>query len=433
METERMTTDKINSLQGLETVDAGTVHDGIFNREAIEQLSRSMNEPTWMLAKRLRAWTVYCEMPRRTENTVLSASKRFDGHGVRFEELQGPLRSETTVHRNRISDALISKGVIFSTLTDALKDHSELAEKYFMTKSVQINENALTALHAAFWNTGSFLYIPKNVAVEIPIENTITKNSNTDLLFPHTLIIAEEGASVTVIETSRSETEDRPAFVNGVVEIFAGPGAVVRYISPQIFGENVHYTTFKKAVGRKDSTVNWYEIGIGGIFSQSDIQLILDEQGSTGEMLGIYFPRGHQEMEYRTLQVHASPNTKSNLLFKGALQDAARTIFRGVIQVHKGAQRTDAYQANRNILLSSDAHADSIPVLEIEANDVRCTHGATVGPIDEEVLYYLMSRGLSRGEAKRMLVIGFLVPVIDKIPVEAIRDEIKGYIESRIH
>ncbi len=178
--------------------------------------------------------------------------------------------------------------------------------------------------------------------------------------------------------------------------------------------------------------MNWHEIGIGSKISQSNIRLILDESGATGEMLGVYFPRDHQQMEYNTLQVHAAHHTKSNLLYKGALQEKAKTVFNGIIQVHKGAQRTDAYQANKNILLSNDAHADSIPTLEIEANDVRCTHGVTVGPIDEEVLYYLMSRGLNRDEATRMLVVGFLVPIIDKIPVEKTREEVREHIESRI-
>ncbi len=425
-----MTLEHGNTMTGQETIDATAVAFGIFNREEIERLSRIRNEPAWMLAKRLRAWTVYCEMSR--ESTASSVSKRLDVSQMKLEKLQGPIWTDAPVVRNDTPASLLPQGVISSTLSEALRDHPDLIEKYFMTGCVRINENALTALHAAFWNVGSFLYVPRNVKIDVPIGNIIVKDKGNDVLFPHTLIIVEEGAMVTFIETSRSTAEDGQAFVNGVVEIFAGSGATVSYISPQFFGENVYHFTFKKAIGKKDSAVHWCEIGIGGRISQSDIQLILDEQGATGELLGIYFPRGHQQMEYRTLQVHASPHTKSNLLYKGALQENSKTIFHGVIQVHKGAQRTDAYQANRNILLSSGAHADSIPVLEIEANDVRCTHGATVGPIDEEVLYYLMSRGLSRSEATRMLVIGFLMPVIDKIPVTAMREEIQGYIESRI-
>jgi Fe-S cluster assembly protein SufD len=425
-----MTLEHENTMTGQETIDAATASFGIFNREEVERLSRRRNEPAWMLAKRLRAWTVYCEMPR--ESTASPVSKRLDVSQMKFEELQGPIWSDAPVVQNDTPASLLPQGVISSTLSEALRDHPDLIEKYFMTGCVRINENAFTALHAAFWNVGSFLYVPKNVKIDLPIENIIVKEKGNDVLFPHTLIIVEEGAMATFIETSRSTAEHAQAFVDGVVEIFAGSGATVNYVSPQFFGENVYHFAFKKAIGKKDSTVNWYEIGIGGRVSQSDIQLILNEEGATGELFGIYFPRGHQQMEYRTLQVHAAPHTKSDLLYKGALQEKAKTIFYGVIQVHKGAQRTDAYQANKNILLSSGAHADSIPVLEIEANDVRCTHGATVGPIDEEALYYLMSRGLSRSEATRMLVVGFLVPVIDKIPVTEMREEIQGYVESRI-
>jgi Fe-S cluster assembly protein SufD len=430
MENRRMTLEHENTMTGQEIIDTAAAGFGIFNREEVERLSRSRNEPAWMLAKRLHAWTAYCEMPR--EGAASPVSKRLDVSQMKLEKLQGPILSDEPAVRNDTQASLLSQGVISSTLSEALRDHPDLIEKYFMTDCVRVNENAFTALHAAFWNLGSFLYVPRNVKIDIPIENIIVKAKGNDVLFPHTLIIVEEGAMVTFIETSRSTAEDGQAFVSGVVEIFAGSGATVNYISPQFFGEDVYYFVFKRAIAKKDSAVHWYEIGIGGKISQSDIQLILDEEGSTGEMLGMYFPRGHQQMEYRTLQVHASPHTKSNLLYKGALQEKVKTIFHGVIKVHKGAQRTDAYQANKNILLSSGSHADSIPVLEIEANDVRCTHGATVGPIDEEVLFYLMSRGLSRSEATKMLVMGFLVPVIDKIPVTAMREEIHGYIESRI-
>ncbi|MGD0339422.1 MAG: Fe-S cluster assembly protein SufD [Bacteroidota bacterium] len=415
-----------------ETINTANTAYGLFNREVIERFSRDRNEPPWMLAKRLRAWTIYCEMPGQVGNMALPPSRRLDIRELRIQDFSGPLLENTESIRNAAFSDLFHQGVIFTTLSEALHNYTELVEKYFMTECVRLNDSKFTALHAAFWNTGSFLYVPKNMKIDVPIENNIFTGSREDILFPHTLIIVEEGASVTFIETSHSDIEDKQAFVDGVVEIIAGPGATVNYISTQLLGNNTYHFAFKKATAKKDSTVNWYEIGIGSKISQSNIQLILDESGAAGEMLGVYFPRDHQQMEYNTLQVHASPHTKSNLLYKGALQEKAKTVFNGIIQVHKGAQRTDAYQANKNILLSSDAHADSIPTLEIEANDVRCTHGVTVGPIDEEVLYYLMSRGLKRDEATRMLVVGFLVPVIDKIPVEKTREEVREHIESRI-
>lgn len=414
------------------TIDAATDAIGAFSREAIERLSHEQNEPAWMLAKRLRAWTLYCEMPGQVGNSTLPISRRLDLRDVRLEDISELPRQnsvDTSVDKGKDGQ---QEGVIYLPLSEALQKNTALIERYFMTECVQVNDSKFAALHAAFWSEGIFLYVSKNVKMSIPIENPLSMDPANGASFPHTLIIADEGASVTFIDSSWSETVKKPAFMNSVVEIIAGPGATVNYISSQLLGENVDYFTFKKAVGKKDSTVNWYEIALGGRISQSSIQLIMDEEGAAGEMFGIYFPGNGQQMEYDTLQVHAAPRTKSNLLYKGALQGNAKTIFNGIIQVHKGAQRTDAYQANKNILLSSDAHADSIPTLEIEANDVRCTHGVTVGPIDEEVLYYLMSRGLSREEATRMLVVGFLVPVIDKIPVLKTRDKIREYIESRI-
>ena len=415
-----------------DTIDAATVAFGVFSREAIEKLSRERKEPAWMSAKRLRAWTLFCEMPGQSGNPTLPVSRRLDLHEIKIQELTSPSRTNRVEVPKNFVNEFQRQDVIYTSLSEALQKYPELVERYFMSECVQINDSKYAALHAALWTDGIFLYIPRNVKLTVPIESSLCIESGDDAAFPHTLIIAEEGATVTFVETFRSGNGNRQVVVDSVVEIFAGSDATVHYISQQLLGDTTYHFAFKKAVAKKDAAVNWYEIGIGSKISQSDIQLILDESGASGELFGVYFPGGDQQMEFDTLQVHAAPSTKSNLLYKGALQNKAKTIFNGIIKVHKGAQRTDAYQANKNILLSSDAHVDSIPTLEIEANDVRCTHGATVGPVDEEVLYYLMSRGLDRKEATRMLIVGFLVPVIDKIPVEKIREEVLGYIESRI-
>jgi Fe-S cluster assembly protein SufD len=246
------------------------------------------------------------------------------------------------------------------------------------------------------------------------------------------MIIAEEGSSITFIDTQTSPTMNNQSLVNGVVEIFVGERAQVKYITIQELGRNVYHYVFKRAMMKKDSVLEWYEIAFGGKVSKSIVQTILEEAGSQAKLFGLYFPEDNQQMQFDTMQVHVSPQTSSDLLYKGALRDKSRSVFEGMIKVNKGAQKTNAYQANRNMLLSDDSRADSIPKLEIEANDVRCTHGATVGPVNNDQLFYLMSRGLSKEEATRLLVVGFFSEVVDIIPIQDIKDSLLNHIEKQI-
>ncbi|HLX11913.1 MAG TPA: Fe-S cluster assembly protein SufD, partial [Bacteroidota bacterium] len=334
--------------------------------------------------------------------------------------------------RADIDQELRTKGVIFCELATALKEHESLVQKYFMSTNVQLNENKLVALHGAFWNGGTFLYVPKNMSVELPFQSFFLFDRDSASYFPHSIIVLDEGSQATFIDTHASQTLAGQALSNGAVEMFVGERANLNYVSLQEYGKNVFQYSLKRAIAKKDSNTTWCEIGLGSKVSKSNIEAVLDESGAFVTLLGMYFPTGDQQMEFDTLQVHAAPHATSDLLYKGALRDKAHSIFEGLIRVNQGAQKTNAYQANRNMLLSSQSRADSIPKLEIEANDVRCTHGATVGPINDDQLFYLMSRGLPKEEATRLLVTGFFAQVIDRVPVADIRERLLHHIETQV-
>jgi Fe-S cluster assembly protein SufD len=250
-------------------------------------------------------------------------------------------------------------------------------------------------------------------------------------LFPHTLIVAEPESRVTYIEESLSATLEGLALNCAAIEVVARRGSRVRVATLQEWGRHVFHYSLQRARVKRDATVSSLVVTLGGRLSRVEVQSALEAEGGTSEMLGLYLADGDQHVDHSTLQLHMAPHTNSDLLFKGALRDRARSAFAGLIKVFKGAQRTDAYQKNRNLLLSPDARADSLPNLEIEADDVRCSHGATIGQVDELQLFYLMSRGLQRIEAERLLVRGFFEEVLARVPLPLLKEQIRRAVQRR--
>jgi Fe-S cluster assembly protein SufD len=235
-----------------------------------------------------------------------------------------------------------------------------------------------------------------------------------------------------VVDVFSSDTEDRESLCSSVVEIEARRGATVNYISLQQWGRNVHHFQTQRFTGHRDSTVRSLAVNLGSSFARTQVESVLKGEGSFSEMLGLYFADSDQHFAQRTLQSHSALHATSDLLYKGALKERSRSEYSGLIKVEPGAQGTDAYQANRNLVLSSDAMARSIPQLEIEANEVRCTHGATVSPVEEEHLFYLMSRGIDRVTAQKLVVFGFFGDVLDRIRVPAVRDGLSQAIAAKV-
>jgi Fe-S cluster assembly protein SufD len=293
-------------------------------------------------------------------------------------------------------------------------------------------DDKFTAHNAASWRNGLLVRVPKGVVIEQPLYVRIANSIDGGSLFWRLLVVAEEGSRFTLIEEYSSSSPDLAAYSNAAVELFVERGAKLEYVSLQnLSRETWHFATHHARV-EQDAELDWVAGGFGSKKGKTRIQNDLAGQGATSRVTGAYFADGEQHLDYDTFQEHIAPHTTSDFAFKGALRDNATTVWRGMIRVEQTAQRTNAYQENRNLLLSSEAHADSIPGLEILANDVRCTHGATLGQVDRDQLFYLMSRGLSRSEAERLIVRGFFQDVLDRIELEPVREALADALEARI-
>lgn len=429
-----------------------------FTREAVEALTTAKSEPEWVREWRLAAWETFDALPwpkrtdeewRRTDFKALKLDRLapFVGAGEKVDSLAGVLtvaeaagvtnegeRAGVSVQRDAsdvftdLNDDLAAQGVIFTDLDTAIREHGDLIKQHFMTQAVPVGFGKFEALHAAFWQGGAFLYVPKNVTVELPFRSFTVGTQAGASIFTHTLVVLEENAEAFFVDAYHSETRDGQAFASGVVELLLGKGSKLRYVQVQDWGRNVWNFMTERAVIQKDATLNSLHVTLGSKFTKNSIGSHLRGENSLAEMLGIFFADSDQFFDHHTWQLHESPYATSDLEFKGALRDQARSVYSGLIKVEEGAQKTDAYQQNRNLVLSREARADSIPNLEIGANDVRCTHGATVSQVVEEHLFYLQARGIPRTEAQKLIVEGFFRPVIDRIPVE----EIQGFLEGAI-
>jgi Fe-S cluster assembly protein SufD len=307
------------------------------------------------------------------------------------------------------------KGITF----EAFDDHPRLGELVGATEK-------FAAHNAALWEHGLLVVVPKGMQLEQPLYVRIAGAT-----FWRLLVVAEPSARFSLIEEYAS-TGDEEAYSNAVVELFVGDGAKLEYVSLQNLSRQTWHFAAHHARVERDAELDWIAGGFGSKRGKTWIQNDLAGQGATSRVTGAYFADGEQHLDYDTFQEHIAPNTTSDFAFKGALRDSATAVWRGMIRVERDAQKTNAYQENRNLMLSPSAHAVPIPGLEILANDVRCTHGATVGRVDREQLFYLMARGLSRSEAERLIVRGFFQDVLDRIDLEPVREALAEALEARI-
>ena len=329
-----------------------------------------------------------------------------------------------------LNPELIQKGVIFTDLITAEREHPELVAR-MIGQTVRAEEGKFAALAASLAQNGIVLYVPKGVAVEQPL-NSLLWGPGADLAhLSHILVWIDDGASVTYVHEAASPDENRPALHAGIVEIKVGDHASLRFVELQSWGRHVwNFSHERVSVGR-DGNLDWIFGAIGSRLTKNFSELDLVGEGATGRMSGFYFTDGNQHLDHDTQQNHLAPHTTSDLLFKGALKGNSRSVWQGMIYVAIGAQKTDGYQANRNLILSPNARADSIPGLEILADDVRCTHGATVGKLEQEPLFYLKSRGIPEKEAERLLVEGFFDPIMQRIPFEGVRARFQQAIHEK--
>jgi len=335
------------------------------------------------------------------------------------------------IERDVISDQLKKRGVIFQSLERAMVEHTELFRKHFMSQPTILGSAKFAALHQALVSSGTFLYVPRGVEIEQPIEIFHWLNGENASVFPHLLLVTDELAKVTVIEHFRSVNEHAPGFACGVNDLVAGPGAKVTYVCAQNWAENVVALQMNTTTVDHDASAMSLNLHLGSRYSRFESLSRLIGEGGRSDLLAVAVAKHQQEFDARTLQDHISPHTASDLLYKNALDDRARTIFGGLIRVEPHAHFTDAYQKVRNLLLSDDAEANSMPGLEILADNVRCTHGATSGQIEEDQMFYLRSRGIPTKVAQRLLVTGFLDEVIQRLDQPAIAEHLHRLIEDK--
>src|SRR5216110_1941279 len=442
-------------------------HDSIVLDEAIESGStnvprailsgptRSGNFPDWFHDQQAAAWKQFQALPNPTRKDqawrfsnvgvldlspfkfggILGDSDRAAilGQSRGLDEVAARLifAGDQLIERDVISEQLKKRGVIFQPLERAMVEHVDLFRKHFMSQPAVLGSARFAALHKALVSSGTFLYVPRGVEIELPIEIFHWLHGENASVFPHLLLVTDELAKVTVIESFRSLDRQAPGFACGVNDLITGPGSKVTYICAQDWGSNVVALQMNTTIVDHDASAMSLNLHLGGKYSRFESLSRLIGEGGRSDLLAISVANGTQEFDARTLQDHVSPHTASDLLYKNALDDRARCTFGGLIRVEPHAHFTDAYQKVRNLLLSDDSEANSMPGLEILADNVRCTHGATSGQIEEDQLFYLRSRGISTKTAQRLLVTGFLDEVIQRLNHEAIGGHLHRLIEEK--
>jgi len=341
------------------------------------------------------------------------------------------IQHNSEVATTHLAPELAAKGVWFGDLDRAALERPELVEPYLHTL-VPTDRSKFTALHGAFRTGGTLLYVPRDVRVELPIQTLTYLDAEGAAIFPHTLLVADRGSEVTFIDRYVSPDVER-ALSDAVVEIVALDASRVRYVALQEYGDGVQHLSVQKAHVGRDAHVKSLAVAFGGSVARAEADTVLLGDGGSSEMLGVYFGDGEQHIDHRSVQDHVGSRTSSDLLYKGALRDRSNAIYTGTVILEHGAHGCDAYQTNRNILLSETAKAMSVPNLEILTNDpTRCGHAASVGPVSDDELFYLMSRGIPRAEAERLIVFGFFAEVLDRVDIPEIRDSLVATIEAEL-
>lgn len=425
--------------------------------ELVERISELKNEPEWMRSKRLQALDLFEELPMpnwwQTDFSGLRLedlqSYRVDGPGESSsEEADAFFRTASAIdqlsgyisQRNAeaqvqyLDEQLKEQGVILMDLDTAVREHGDLVQKYFMTDCVRADENKFTALHAALWSGGVFLYVPKFVEVKLPFQAQFWLDRGMSGLFEHVLIIMEDGSRISFVETvaSASDEQGNP-FHNAVVEIYCGPGAEINYAPIQALHEGAINYTARRALLAKDASINWYTTELGSKLTRSDNQSILNEPGGRADMKAIFLGTGKQHLSIESNTTHAASNCWSDIVTKGALADQAVSVFNAVTDIRNDATGTKTYQRGNTLLLSDEARTNAIPGLYIKEHDIEgAGHAATMGKVDPEALFYLRSRGIPEAEALKIFVHGFLDEVLNSIPLESVRQDIINLIDRKL-
>lgn len=424
-----------------------------FSQAGFESFVAQRDEPDWVRDQRRESWGLFSEMDwpsRRAEEWLRTDIRLFHlnkfqlpGEGTSTDTAPPALLAEgVTLAGQSVSldsrpssiefnEQWAKKGVLFGSLDDLLKEHGDVIRPHLMQRAFDARYDRFAALHAACWSGGTLLYVPRGVVVEEPF-HALSAISDGGADLGHTLVILEEGAEATMMAETASVSADGSGLHCGGTELIVSPGANLRYVNLQNWGRGVWHFAHQKALVDRDASLQWTIGALGAKLAKVNQHVQLVGAGATAQVNGVMFTEDKQHLSYHTLQHHQAPSCRSDFLYKAALQDKSRTVWRGTIKVDPKAQKTDGYQRNDNLILSSKARADSIPGLEIEADDVRCTHGSTSGRVDEELIFYAQCRGFTRKEAIRAIVAGFFQKVFDRITIESVREALGHAIARRV-
>jgi len=427
-----------------------------WTRADVMALSAALDEPDWLLEARLKAWDVYEALPmptlndeewRRTDyrglrwqeaGNLLDAQAGLDAvPAVNLEPLVGAGEGGSQVFVNgrllhcECAETLAARGVIFQDLNSAAREHGALLREHLLTKAVRATDGKFAALHAALWTHGALLYVPRGVAAELPF-HVVMYSNQAGASLGHVLVVLEENAQATLqVEYASAAAQGHSAWI-GATELLLDKAANLTFVSLQDWNRATWEFSHQRARIERDASLDWVLGVMGGRLTKAFLELDIDGQGGNGRMSGFFFADDRQMFDLDTQQNHNAPLTNSDLLYKGAARDHARTLWQGMIKSLPGMQRIDGFQACRNMLLSDEARMDAIPGLEIEADDVMCSHAATFGTLEEAPLFYLMSRGIPRPEAELMVIKGFFDELLERVPFERVRERLQSAVETKI-
>jgi Fe-S cluster assembly protein SufD len=435
-------------------------------RERVDDLALRNGEPSWLKDSRLGAWELYLQKPlptvrdedwRKTEVESLDLSvltsacelkaaaaphtwSTLDSAIAKLGKPAGLFVDDYSQTQSKfvsIEKEVEKSGVLFMPIKEMLEKHGALAEKIFAKTSAAAKDDKFTLMNKALFNTGYVLYVPAKVVVEAPFVSAVNVvASSSQAIFPRLVVVAEAGSQVNLVNVFSSTTKagesGSSTLVNSLLELHIGPQAHVTLVTVDDLSGDVFAVNRVTSRLHKDSNFFMTTAGLGGRQIKSDIETIMVEPGSNSDIRGVVLGDGTEHFSYNTIQEHACPDTTSNINFRVALKDHSASIYQGIVKVDKIAQRTNAFQSNKNLLLGTEARADSIPKLEILADDVKCSHGATVGPVDKEQLFYLTCRGLSAPEAEELIVLGFFAQILDGITVKGAAEWVGELVADKI-
>lgn len=423
------------------------------NAEGLNQLSKQRQEPAWLTENRLKALELAAnlELPKLEKMRI----ERWDiqNYGTAKESAQlaslaevpasiqelvnGQESGSLLIQRNsgvvytKLAPELAEKGIIFTDLQTAAKEHEELVKAHLHT-AVKADENSVTALHAALWNGGIFLYVPKNVEVSVPLQAVLLTDDGEATFAPHILIIAGENSTVTYVDNYVSGDGDKAVTHNGVVEVFAKSSAKVRFATIHQMGTKITDLSYRRAIVGNDASMEWIVGEMNDGDTMSDTYSVLQGNGSTSDSKIIAVGSGSQKLNYTTRANHFGKSSESQMITRAVMREEAQAIINGITKIEKGATKSDGQQTEKVLMLSPKARGDANPILLIDEDDVKAGHAASVGQVNQEQIYYLMSRGISREVAESLIIYGFLAPVVSQIPLESLQKQLQAIVERKL-